>query len=126
MMKAEDQEAFVASFVEFCKAAEIIGNKGPLAAMLSINRQARGMDWPLNPDLMVTDKGGQVKGLGEAATQRVLKDHGVTRVLAREGGRTSRGIMDVMRAYLAFLNTQRDKYGEVDFDAVEIVLVGMV
>lgn len=125
-MNANDQAAFIASFVEFCDTAEIIGNKGPLAAMLSINRQARNMDWPLDPDLMVTGKGGQVKGLGEAATQRVLKDHGVTRVLAREGGRTSRGIMDVMRAYLAFLSAQRTKYGEVDFDAVEAVLVGMV
>lgn len=45
---------------------------------------------PLNPDELLTEAGGQVLGLGRGAVQAVLNRHGITRVLAAEGGRTSR------------------------------------
>lgn len=38
--------------------------------------------------------------------QAVLNRHGITRVLAAEGGRTSRGSISNMREYVAFLNGQ--------------------
>ena len=55
---------------------------------------------PLDPKLLVTQGGGQVLGLGRASVQSVLKRHGIERVLAAEGGRTSRGSLNNMRQYV--------------------------
>jgi hypothetical protein len=73
---------------------------------------------PLDPDKLLTEAGGQVLGLGRGAVQAVLNRHGITRVLAAEGGRTSRGSISNMREYVAFLNGQAAA-SAVDLDAVE-------
>lgn len=65
--------------------------KGPLCVALVVTQHARKMGLPLDPDKLLTDAGGQVLGLGKGAVQAVLNRHGITRVLAAEGGRTSRG-----------------------------------
>lgn len=78
--------------------------KGALCVGLVITRQARDMDFPLQSDALLSPRGGQVKGLGKASVQSILKDYGLKRVLAQEGGRTSRGSIDNMRKYVAFLN----------------------
>lgn len=78
--------------------------KGPLCVALVMTQHAKKMGLPLNPDLLVTERGGQVLGLGKGAVQTILNRHGVTRVLASEGGRTSRGSMGNMREYVDFLN----------------------
>ena len=77
--------------------------KGPLCVALVITQHAR-KGLPLNPDELLTEAGGQVLGLGRGAVQAVLNRHGITRVLAAEGGRTSRGSISNMREYVAFLN----------------------
>jgi hypothetical protein len=74
------------------------------------------MGFPLDPEKLVTDGGGQVLGLGKGAVQAILKRHGIERVLASEGGRTSRGSLNNMREYVAFLNALK---GKVDLDAIE-------
>jgi len=94
------------------------GRKGPLCVALVITQHARKMGLPLDPDKLLTDAGGQVLGLGKGAVQAVLNRHGITRVLAAEGGRTSRGSISNMREYVAFLNAQAGA-GPVDLDAVE-------
>jgi len=73
---------------------------------------------PLDADALLTEGGGQVLGLGRGAVQAILNRHGITRVLAAEGGRTSRGSIGNMRDYVAFLNTLA-RQGAVDLDAVE-------
>jgi hypothetical protein len=50
--------------------------------------------------------------------QAILKRHGIARVLAKEGGRTSRGSLNHMREYVAFLHGLSER-GPVDFDAIE-------
>jgi hypothetical protein len=45
-----------------------------------------------------------VAGLGREAVQRILSDHGITKVLAEEGGRTSRGSLGLAEDYAKFLN----------------------
>lgn len=90
--------------------------KGPLCVALVITQHARKMGLPLDPDNLLTDAGGQVLGLGKAAVQAVLNRHGITRVLASEGGRTSRGSISNMREYVRFLNGLASP---VDLDAVE-------
>ncbi|MCT4684093.1 MAG: DUF4928 family protein [Roseicyclus sp.] len=98
--------------------ARRFGRKGPLCVALVTTQHARKMGLPLDPDDLLTDKGGQVLGLGKAAVQSVLKRHGIDRVLASEGGRTSRGSIDNMRAHVALLNDLH-RQGIADLDAIE-------
>lgn len=93
--------------------------KGPLSVALVITQHARTMGLPLAPNSLVTDGGGQVLGLGKGAVQAVLRRHGIERVLASEGGRTSRGSLNKMREYVTFLNSLHEQ-GNVDLDAIEM------
>lgn len=99
--------------------------KGPLCVALVITQHARKMGLPLDPDRLLTDGGGQVLGLGKGAVQAVLNRHDITRVLAAEGGRTSRGSIGNMREYVAFLNSLAAD-GSVDLDAVEAFWIARV
>lgn len=89
---------------EFAKERKFIG-KGPLAVALVVTRHAHILRLPLDPGRLLTERQGQVLGLGRAAVQIILKSHGIERVLAEEGGRTSRGSIEKMRDYVQFLNS---------------------
>ena len=102
---------------EFAANCRIRG-KGPLCVMLVLTRKARGRRPPYSAEDFLTPQGGQVAGLGGAAVQAILADHGISRVLAEEGGRTSRGSIKRMQSYIAFLNSLADE-GNLDFDAIE-------
>lgn len=92
--------------------------KGALSVAIVVTQHARSQGIPLDPDALLTDAGGQVLGLGRVAVQSVLNRHGIDRVLAAEGGRTSRGSISNMRDYVTFLNA-RAALGPIDLDAVE-------
>lgn len=92
--------------------------KGPLCVALVMTQHARKFGLPLDPANLLTEGGGQVLGLGKGAVQAVLARHGVERVLAAEGGRTSRGSIGNMREYVGFLNDLAEVEA-VDLDAVE-------
>jgi len=92
--------------------------KGKLAAILYVSRLAKTQGLPLNSSVLVTDSQGQVLGLGKAAVQNILRDYGELRVLAEEGGRTSRGSLGNMQQYVAFLN-QLHAEGIADTTAIE-------
>lgn len=92
--------------------------QGPLCVALVVTQHARDMGLPIDAVKLVTEGGGQVLGLGKGAVQKVLKRHGISRVLAAEGGRTSRGSLNNMREYVAFLNGLGKKM-KVDLDEVE-------
>lgn len=81
-----------------------IQTKGQLCVVLVVTRTASAYSLPFHPANFITEGNGQVKGLGKAAVQNILRDHGITKTLAEEGGRTSRGSLGLMKAYLAFLN----------------------
>jgi len=102
---------------DFAMAKRFI-NKGALSLALVVTQHARAMGLPLDAQRLLTRSGGQVLGLGKRAVQAILKRHGITRVLASEGGRTSQGSLSRMRDYVAFLNAL-DGRGPVDLDAVE-------
>lgn len=80
--------------------------KGPLCVALVVTEHARKRGLPLSPEDLLTEGGGQVLGLGKSTVQAILKRHGIARVLAAEGGRTSRGSIRNMRKYVEFLNAQ--------------------
>lgn len=89
---------------EFASAHKFLAQKGPLCVALVVTRIAIKQGLPLDAKQLVTTAQGQVLGLGKSAVQAILKDYGITKVLAAEGGRTSRGSMGNMQDYVAFLN----------------------
>lgn len=93
-------------------------SKGKLAVILYVSRLARKKGMPLDSSVLMTDGKGQVLGLGKSAVQSILKDYGVTRVLAEECGRTSRGSLGNMQDYVTFLN-ELHADGLADLDAIE-------
>jgi hypothetical protein len=92
--------------------------KGALSVALVVTHHAQTMGLPLDPQKLVTEGGGQVFGLGKGAVQGILKKHGIDRVLAAEGGRTSRGSLGNMREYVAFLNALHE-HKSADLAAIE-------
>jgi len=93
-------------------------SKGSLSLVLILTRNAKTKAFPLNKAELVTAKGGQVAGLGGPAVKKILNDHGVERILSNEGGRTSRGNMERMSAYVDVLNELFDN-GTLDLDDAE-------
>ena len=99
--------------------------QGPLCVALVITRHARKMGLPLDSGELLTQGGGQVRGLGKGAVQAILAKHKINRVLAQEGGRTSRGSLRNMRDYVDLLNMLH-KADIVDLEAVETFWIGKV
>lgn len=102
-----------------------IRSKGALCLPLVVTDHARTMGLPLDPARLRTGKEGQVLGLGKGKVQQILARHGITRVLAEEGGRTSRGSLGLMSAYVGFLNRLAET-GDADLDAIEAFWIGRV
>lgn len=107
---------FKAKTAQFAQEKRFKG-KGPLCVALVVTQHAR-KGLPIDPESLITDGGGQVLGLGKGAVQNILNRHGIARVLAAEGGRTSRGSLNRMREYVAFLNSLA-QHEAVDLDAIE-------
>lgn len=99
--------------------------KGPLSVALVVTDRAEEYGLPLNPDELLSPRGGQVAGLSGGAVQTILKKHGIERPLAKEGGRTSRGSIDNMRLFVDFLN-HLEAEGLVDFSIIESFWVNRV
>ncbi len=95
-----------------------VNSKGPLCVALVVTRNASKREPPYVPKIFLTPQGGQVAGLGRAAVQAILEDYGIVRVLAEEGGRTSRGSIKRMKAYLELLNSLHTER-LLDFKAIE-------
>jgi hypothetical protein len=112
------------SLEEFAKANKFQG-KGPLSVALVVTKQARTMHFPLDPEAFLAESGTQVSGLGVAPVQAILKRRGIERILAKEGGRTSRGSVGNMRSYVEFLN-ETAKKEHIDFDLIEMFWVQRV
>lgn len=93
-------------------------SKGSLSLVLILTRNAKSRTFPLDKSEFVTAKGGQVAGLGGPAVKRILNDHGVERILSNEGGRTSRGNMERMNAYVDVLNELSSR-GALDLEDAE-------
>src|ERR1700677_4318547 len=99
-----------------CKSQSKFLRKGGLGVGLVVTQTAREKGLPLNPEDLRTDEGGQVAGLGRAAVQKILEAHQIKRVLAEEGGRTSRGSLGLMKVYIGALNELHEA-SALDLDA---------
>src|SRR5476651_1997301 len=101
--------ATTASLESLCKEHPKLLNKGGLCVALVVTETAKEKGLPLDPESLRTVEGGQVAGLGKAAVQKILELHGISKVLAEEGGRTSRGSLGLMKAYVETLNALHAK-----------------
>jgi Domain of unknown function (DUF4928) len=99
--------------------------KGALAVVLHVSRYAVKNGFPINVDNLITGQGGQVLGLGKDAVQRILADYGIARILAEEGGRTSRGSLGLMRDYVGLLN-QLHMLMPIDANEIELWWINKV
>jgi hypothetical protein len=100
--------------------------RGGLCVGLVVTRAAQESGLPLSVKELKTSEGGQVKGLGVAAVQAILAEFGITKVLAKEGGRTSRGSLLLMQTYVAALNHAKKKLTKLDLQQVMEWWVGKV
>jgi Domain of unknown function (DUF4928) len=98
-----------------CKTHPKFLRKGGLCVGLVVTETAREKGLPLEPEDLRTDEGGQVAGLGKAAVQKILEAHKISKILAEEGGRTSRGSLGLMEAYVRTLN-ELHKEGSLNLD----------
>lgn len=113
------------SALEVFATKEKFSGKGPLCVVLVVTDIAKRKSFPLMDQDFVAESGGQVAGLGKSAVQAILKRYGIDRVLAEEGGRTSRGSIKKMKAYVAFLNSAHRKK-ILDLDVAEAFWVERV
>jgi hypothetical protein len=88
-------------------------NKGGLCVALVVTKNAQEKGLPIDPATLLTDERGQVAGLGKTAVQNILLEYGIAKVLAEEGGRTSRGSLGLMETYVAVLNTLNKENGNI-------------
>jgi hypothetical protein len=113
------QEVALAAFDE-----RYVGlSKGSLSLALILTRNAKAKTFPLSKSDFVTGAGGQVVGLGGGAIKKILRDYSIDRILSSEGGRTSRGNMERMEAYVDLLNALHDA-GELNLGEAEGFWVG--
>ena len=84
-----------------------MGAKGALCVGLVVTREAMERGLPIDFESLLTENRGQVRILGKSPVQKILGEHGITRVLAEEGGRTNRGNMGLAEKYLSLLNAEK-------------------
>jgi Domain of unknown function (DUF4928) len=116
-LQADMPNAQTAKLLQFHE--EHVGqSKGALSLVLILTRMAKSMDQPLDKTKFLTSSGGQVAGLGGGAIKNILRDHDIHRVLSSEGGRTSRGNIERMLAYVDLLNALINEEA-IDFSDAE-------
>jgi hypothetical protein len=98
-----------------CKQHPKFLKKGGLCVGLVVTQTAQEKGLPIDPEDLRTGEGGQVAGLGKAAVQSILAAHGIQKVLAEEGGRTSRGSLGAMKLYVQALNALNEA-GTLDLE----------
>ena len=93
-------------------------SKGQLSLVIQFTRMVKDKEFPLNAEDFQTGSTGQVSGIGGGNLKKILKEHGIPRQLTSEGGRTSRGSLGLMRAYVQFLNEWAQKE-KINLEEVE-------
>lgn len=95
-----------------------VTTKGFLSLVVQLTRNVQNSAFPLNQNDFITGKKGQVSGIGGGNLKKILADYGITQTLSQEGGRTSRGNMDLKEKYVDFLNELYHK-DLLDLQAIE-------
>ncbi len=99
--------------------------KGPLSIVVQLTHMFADKTFPLNSEDYKTERGGQVLGMGGANLKKILAEYGISKKLSAEGGRTSRGSIAVMEAYVRLLN-ELNARAPVDFEELGKYWAGKV
>ncbi|MGI6459436.1 MAG: DUF4928 family protein [Candidatus Hydrogenedentales bacterium] len=125
MLMEQDQNAdLIEALNEFANPHQPLG-KGLLSVGLILTRKTRAMKPPFVRDDFLTKKRGQVKGLSGSKLKSILAEHGIYQTLSAEGGRTSRGSIENMEAYLSLLNRLHTK-NLLNYAVIEKWWIGQV
>jgi uncharacterized protein DUF4928 len=118
MVKSREKKRLIAErLASFSKENKFRG-KGPLSVAVVLTRKTSKMHPPFSSEDFLTAEKGQVSGLGGPVLKAILLEHKITRILADEAGRTSRGSINKMRSYIPFLNELHSQ-NLLDFKIVE-------
>ena len=118
-MQLSRRDVLLGGLKTFMEARKV-ATKGPLAVMLFLTRRAKENGLPFPIEKLRTEQKGQVAGLGREPVQKILSDHGIQRVLAEEGGRTSRGSLGLAEDYVKFMN---ELYAARKLNVAELAVV---
>lgn len=102
-----------------------IFTKGPLSVMVQLTEMLSEQTGPWSPNDFIAKRRGQVAKLGGPRLKRILAGHGIIRTLSSEGGRTSRGSMELMSKYVSFINKLSSRE-LLDFAAIAEFWAGAV
>jgi len=102
---------------QFRKEQSFVGH-GRLGMALVVTRRAKVAGLLTLEHSLLTKGQGQVAGLSGSAINKILREHGVSRSVGTESGRTSRGTVGAAPIYLRFLNLLNDKQ-LLDLDKIE-------
>jgi hypothetical protein len=83
----------------------ISASNGKLSSILTVTRRLIEEGLPLPVEALTTKGRGQIAGTGGSAVKKILAEHGITRRLSSEGGRTSRGTIGRSMAYVELMNS---------------------
>ena len=109
----------------FAKAHRMVGMKGGVAVGLHVTDHARRNGLPVDSASLLAASGTQVAGLSGPAIKAILARHGITRKFSAEAGRTNRGALAQMQAYVPLLNHEASLPGFALAD-VETFWIGLV
>ena len=111
--------------LEFAASRGMVGRKGGIAVGLHVTDHARKHGLPLDRASLLAASGSQVSGLSGKGVAAILARHGITRKFAAEAGRTNRGTVSQMEAYVAFLNQEASLPGFA-LEDIETFWIGLV
>lgn len=100
-------------------------SRGKLGLALVITRKAKEFGLPINSVKLLTPNQGQVSGLSGKAINKILHEHGITRSIGTEAGRTSRGTVGAAQSYAEFLNNLHTSE-DADLEKVELWWVNRI
>ena len=109
----------------FANAHGMVRKRGGVSVGLHVTDHARRHGFPVNSASLLAASGTQVAGLSGPTIKGILARQGIIRKFAAEGGRTNRGAVAQMEAYVPFLNHEASLPGFALTD-VEAFWVGLV
>ena len=95
---------------------------GELSGTLQINRILSQATLPIDPRDYRTPKGGQVALLNGDREGKILAEHGITRSLTSQGGRTTRSTIGILEDYADIVNElepTEDEFAEMELFWIE-------
>lgn len=98
--------------------------EGGLSVVIQVTDLAKSLKLPIVPEELLTPEGTQVSCVSGPNIARILAEHGITRILAAEGGRTSRGSVKIMRRLVALINAH--VISAADLDQIESFFIAQV